>query len=295
MSQLLRSLRVRYFWRFSGLSPRDLLRLAKYFRMEAEWNESDELRENAGEFEQTIGIVNDLWRRKQIIHKRAGSCQQLYPVPVDTSAPFQIWSFAPSGNQVQRYEDTLIACFAEGGLIREGVRIPHADHNGVSVGLFLEYGKTRVILGGDVEGPGWEDACVDFAREGMSADAVKVSHHGSSTGYIEGLWERFAQRKKPIAVIVPYRRFSLPEEEAIEHIRPHAATVLLTCPFGPSGDAPPSTSSPPLKSRAAVHSCFRARPRRDAAGCGRWTLKFDAEGNCVNREYIDPAYELSRP
>ena len=292
MSQLLQSFPVRHFWRFSGLSARDLVRLTKYFKVDAERSGSDELIERANDFAHLMALVNERWRSKQTMHKRAGGCQQLYPVPADASTPFQIWSFAPSGNQVQKYEDALTACFAGDDLVLDRARLAHADHNGVSVGLFLEYGKTRVILGGDVEGPSWEDACVEFAAERMSADAVKVSHHGSSTGYIEGLWERFAQRKKPIAVIVPYRRFRLPQDEAIDHIRPHAETVLLTCPLGlvsgtTSGDIPS-----PVKSRAAIHARFHARPAPAVATCGRWTLVFDADGNCVRRECIPPAHEL---
>jgi hypothetical protein len=49
------------------------------------------------------------------------------------------------------------------------------------------------------------------------------------TGFIPGLWGDLAGRKKPIAVIAPYRRFQLPKRDALRHIGQHASKIMLTC------------------------------------------------------------------
>jgi beta-lactamase superfamily II metal-dependent hydrolase len=288
MSQLLEQLEVRHFWRFSGLAGRDLERLAQSLRMDAERSDVPELVRNADDFVHTMSLVKQKRGAKQLRQKTATGYQQLFPVPADETAPFQIWSFAPSGNQVARYEDALAACFTKEGRFR--VPLPQARHNWVSVGLLIRFGKTRVILGGDVEQSGWEDALCELQRQHLFADVVKVSHHGSETGYIHGLWENLAGRNKPIAVIVPYRRFQLPESAAINHIRPHVSKIMLTCEL--DAGTTPGAVRPPLRSRLFLRTRLKARPAPPDAGCGRCTLVYDGSGNCISSECVPPAHEL---
>jgi hypothetical protein len=216
--------------------------------------------------------------------------QQLYPVPLDPNSRFQIWSFAPSGDQVHRYEAALLNCFTVDGRFQS--QLPQSDHNAVSVGLLVEFGSTRVILGADVEGPSWDDVCRDFEPARMCADAVKVSHHGSSNGYIDGLWDTFSARKKPIAVIVPYRRFKLPSEHVIEHIRRYAARILISCSPSADSGSPAGAGGGSLKSRIALRTRFHARLEPAEDRCGRCSLCFDDAGNCVRQELIPPAHEV---
>jgi hypothetical protein len=159
----------------------------------------------------------------------------------------------------------------------------------VSVGLLITFGETRVILGGDVERAGWNDVRAELQSEHLAAHAVKVSHHGSETGYVPGLWEDLASGRKPIAVIAPYRRFRLPKAEAIDHIRPHVSKILLTC--GIEAAAIPGAVTEPLKSRLFLRTRLKARPATPAE-CGRCTLVYDASGNCINEECVAPAHKL---
>jgi hypothetical protein len=88
------------------------------------------------------------------------------------------------------------------------------------VGLIVVFGKTRVVQGGDVERAAWTDIRPEHNRDYFFVDAVKVPHHGSETGFIPGLWGDLAGRKKPIAIIAPYRRFRLPNRQPGRH-KPH--------------------------------------------------------------------------
>ena len=288
MSQLLERLIVKHFWRFAGLSGRDLRQLAQYLLIDAERSGSSELTENANDFVRTMALVNERRQGGHLRQKTATGFQQLYPVPADTSARFQIWSFAPSGNQVGHYENALAACFTEDGRFR--ARLPQAHHNAVSVGLLIRFGETQVILGGDIEQLGWNDVRQDLQRENLFANAVKVSHHGSETGYVPGLWKDLAGGKKPIAVIAPYRRFRLPKPDAISHIRPHVSKIMLTCEF--DAGTTPGAARPPLKSRLFLRTRLKAMPAPPDCGCGRCMLVFDSSGNCMRSECVAPAHEL---
>ncbi len=288
MSQLLEQLEVKHFWRFAGLAGRDLQRLALLLSVDAERSDDTELTHNADDFVKTMRLVNEKRSAKQLRQKTVTGYQQLFPVLADESASFQIWGFAPSGNQVAKYEESLTTCFTDDGRFRSP--LPQAHHNSISVGLIIRFGETQIVLGGDIERAGWQDAFAELQKHHLFADAVKVSHHGSVTGYIPSLWETLAGKKKPIAVIVPYRRFRLPKQTAIDHIRPYTSKIMLTCEF--DADTTPGPAKAPLKSRLFLRTRLKARPAPPETGCGICTLVYDRFGNCVLNECSFPAHEL---
>lgn len=289
MSQLLDHLAVKYFWRFAGLSGRDLRQLVKYLFLDAECSGVPEVAENANDFVRTMELVQERRKAGQLRQKTVSGYQLLYPVPADTSAQFQIWSFAPSGNQIGLYESALTSCFTQDG--RFQAQLPQAHHNAVSVGLIVQFGTTRVLLGGDVEQAGWGDVQEELRREHLFADAVKVSHHGSETGFLPDLWASLAGKKKPIAVIAPYRRFRLPKREALDHIGAHTSQILLTCAI--DAERTPGAVKQPLKSRLYLRTRIKARSAVADRRCGRCTLVFDLEGNCITTACIAPAFEVT--
>lgn len=286
MSQLLEHLKIMHFWRFAGISARDLILLTKYMLLYADRVDIEEERDSAKEFARTMELVNTLREKGQLHQKTAAGYQQLYPVPTNPSAQFQIWSFAPSGNQIASYESTLAASFDVGGDLLDEHPEPH--HNSVSVGLIVKFGVTRIILGGDVEKAAWSEVRREMRDDDLQADAVKVSHHGSETGYVDGLWKVLAGKKKPIAVIAPYRRFKLPKPDALDHIKGHASKIMLTCEV--EDDEIPAARKP-LKSRLHLRTKRKARPVPPESGCGRCMLRFDATGEVVT-ECLSPADEF---
>jgi len=288
MSQLLVHLKVRHFWRFPTVSARDLKLLAKYLVIDTERGDVAELKENASDFVRTMEIVKKLRDKKEIVQMMVTGHQQLYPVPFSQSTRFQVWSFAPHGNQQGNYEQTLFRSFTIDGQLQPNP--PNVSHNDISVGLIVSYGKTRVVLGGDVERTAWTDIRPQYQPEHFHVDAVKVPHHGSDTGYIPGLWSDFSGRKKPIAIIAPYRRFRLPKQDSLRHISEYASKVMLTC--GIDLGLAPCPAQPSLKSRMFLRARLNAKTPTPESECGRCSLYFDSEGNCIEEEYAGPAYEF---
>ena len=110
---------------------------------------------------------------------------------------------------------------------------PHTvNHNLASPAFLLTYGQTRLILGGDMEQEGWEEVCRECAssRVPLSCHFVKVSHHGSATGFIEGLYEKFGQDSLPVGVLTPFTRhkYPLPRREGLDHLCPRTESLWAT-------------------------------------------------------------------
>src|SRR5262249_35052784 len=107
MSHLLERLEVKTFWQFAGISGRDLRLLSKYLKVDADLGDSEDAAENANDFVRALASVRRKREAEQIREMNVTGYQQLYPVPHDASARFQISSFAPTGNQVGDYQRAL--------------------------------------------------------------------------------------------------------------------------------------------------------------------------------------------
>jgi hypothetical protein len=145
-----------------------------------------------------------------------------------TSSPaVRVVSIGASGGRILCYERTLAKCFDSDGefLAKE---LPSVNHNMVSGGLLVEYGQARIVLGGDIDTEAWEETVRNFPPERLASALVKVSHHGSTTGYCNGLWEILSPGRLAVAVITPYSSQGLPSAEGLAHISGEAKTTL--CP-----------------------------------------------------------------
>lgn len=294
MSQLLERFRVRCFWRPSAMSGQRLKWILKLALVGAQRSGHARVIEDAGELERIFAIVKR--RREQshepLIPKSAAVGTQLYPVPVDPRARFQIWAIAPSGSQTDRYEESLRMCFDDDGRVKD--RLPYARHNDISLALLIVFGKTRVILGGDVEESNWRDTTIEFGKAGLSCAGVKVSHHGSTNGYCDGLWKAFAADRKPVTVVTPFLRQKLPRREAIEHIETFSARIVTPYLSAVCPKEPPIPLSPkaPVKSRLALHDTLKTRPAVRSPGGGRCSFTFDDAGACIVSTLQPPAGDV---
>jgi len=239
--------------------------------------------ENADELHQIFTLLAKLRRRCKgpLKFKHAVLGQQLYPVPVDQNAHFQVWAMAPSGSATELYEDGIMRCF-DGDRLKE--ELPRSHHNLVSIGLLIIFRRTRIILGGDVERSGWADVVEEFGADKLVAHAVKVSHHGSSGAFDETVWRHHAADGKPLAIVTPFERFGLPEKNVMERIEAHASDVLITH-YAPYVRAHGCS----LETVAAIWDEFGARTASAAGDFGRCTLVFDGEGKCENPVLVAPA------
>ena len=76
-------------------------------------------------------------------------------------------------------------------------------------------------------GRGWQDVLKEHGPDELAAHFVKISHHGSTTGYCSGLWPTLCgqKKRKPIAALTPYKRFGLPDPEALDHIKEYVGEI----------------------------------------------------------------------
>ncbi len=292
MSQILAEFRVHSFWRFGGLSGKHFHKLVHYYQMEAHRGGTAEVKENANEFETIFGIVRNRRRdpapERHMAEEMVTSRQQLYPVPLDTNAEFQIWGLAPSGDRIGNYNDGFLKCFRGEKVVGQ---FPYEDHNIISVALLVQYGTTRVILGGDVANAGWDDVLRDFTADKLASHVIKVSHHGSSTSYTDCVWRLFAANSLSIAVVTPFWRHRLPDRGILDKIRSFAQETLTTClpaVFPPSRVLPLSVNAS-IGSRRAVANEMGMQPEPTIPHPGRCSFVFDNSGHCVEKKCEEPA------
>ncbi len=295
MSQLLEQLHVRSFWRPSAMSTKRLKWILQLALVDAKRSGYGEAIENADELERIFTLVKERGRRRHepLIPKVAALGTQLYPMPVNPEAHFQIWAIAPSGRQTEHYEQGIRRCFDDNRRVKD--RLPHGCHNEISLALLVVFGKTRIILGGDVEQQSWLDTLTEFDRRKLSGVCVKVSHHGSTNGYCPGLWEAFAAEKMPVAVVTPFQRHQLPRHDALEYISKFAAEIVTPylsaiCPQ----ELPiPLSVKAPVASRRALRNTFQARTRTRQVRMGYCHFTFDDQGTCMVNDLRPPAGSVS--
>lgn len=102
-------------------------------------------------------------------------------------------------------------------------------HNELSPALLIEYGQTRLLLGGDVEAEAWQELLEQ--RDGsLSCQFYKIPHHGSVNGFCDGLLERIAEGGSPVAVLTPFNRHwkPLPTVDGLDEYRKHFDAIYAT-------------------------------------------------------------------
>jgi hypothetical protein len=221
MSQLLKEFTVRQFWTFIGPDPQDISLLKNYFLAEAQQADRAVLKESAAE----LASIFDLVDRDRINRQTVISRRHMYPVPRDISLSVEISGLAPTDERARVYKNSLMkSLFKKPGAVQA---MPHAKHNTISVGLRITFGQARVVLGGDVEREAWATILGEQAPADLASHFVKISHHGSTTGYCPGLWAVLSSNgsSRPVAALTPYKRFKLPDPEALDEIRAHVRSI----------------------------------------------------------------------
>jgi hypothetical protein len=290
MSHLLqRFKKIRYFWRFPGLCPDEMLVL--YLHGDDEQFLDTWVTKDAAELRDVLRQVRQRRKRRgknKLKVKHGGLRKELYPegsVTGQAGPALEIVGLAPCDDCAEAYKEKLASCFDEDGRLMENSD-EQLPHNEISLGLLIRYGTTRVILGGDVERQNWQQALLEWPdRADLAAHGVKVSHHGSKTGYCKGLWAAFGAETRPVAVITPSICHRRPNPDAVTHIRKYASQILVT-----SAPATARTlglndliAAFGLKAGAALHQKLKKVRLRSAQPVGRCTLTFDFLGHVTAR------------
>lgn len=216
--------RVDRLWRWPGLDQPSYI---AYFTRLARTFSSDELRRRAfavGDlFEEHIRqFYQHRLGRPELTPFQTGNC--IYPVGPTTSTVEFIC--------VSPWEEPLLEFLH---MIKVGidptraVTHVHSKCNLVSGGFLVRYGKAQVLLGGDMEADNWRALRASSTFADIDPCVVKVSHHGSRTSCVDGMWgpTGFLSRRKPVAVITPWNR-TLPDWGVIDTIRSSGGQVYLT-------------------------------------------------------------------
>jgi len=294
MSHLLKCFPIKYFWRSAAMSGEHLRNLLKYLIVKA-WGDDYDIG-IANDLETTFELVNQKRKGGTLSVKHMSDIKRLYPFPVtlagnESPCDIEIWAIAPSSDHIERYQESLWKCFTKDGRLKP--RISSLRHNDVSAALLFRYGRTRVVLGGDVEKQNWSDTLSVLDNAELAAHAVKVSHHGSTTGYNENLWAVFSDEGKPVAIITPYRRHGLPTREAVGHIRKYTNRLITTCrsaiPFATDFDVWENYAP---KVKPAIEREFLSFHASRANKLGICSLAFDNHGNCISTKFVGAAGRL---
>lgn len=124
---------------------------------------------------------------------------------------------------------------------RTVIKPDRVQSNRTSLGLLIEYGSAQILLGGDMEDENWR-AWRAETGDVIRPCVVKVSHHGSSTGTIAGMWEKrgfFGSHEgvtdraaMPVCVVTPWRRGErsrqLPDRDVLEQIKNSGCRLVVT-------------------------------------------------------------------
>ncbi|MGE3821177.1 MAG: ComEC/Rec2 family competence protein [Isosphaeraceae bacterium] len=292
MTTLIDEFKPREFWRAGCLSPQHIKLVARYYRIAGISDGVAKFTKSSKELVGVYAKIREKAEANEVKVKRAQSLMTLYPDPAAMTGEFQIDCIAPSGSLAEHYEGAVWSCIDENNETVETLTRSH--HNNISLVLRLVYGKTRVLLGGDLEKQGWEEVVREYGAANLAACAVKVSHHGSPNGYCTGLWQHFAAQGKPVAVIAPSRTHKLPKPKAIQDIRDFTESVYATCDFDGGGVASPVRlpSKGPIESRLAMRDAFATTPKLPPTTKVGWcSMTFDDDGR-VKLDVTPPAHQL---
>jgi hypothetical protein len=150
----------------------------------------------------------------------------------ESARPLTVRSIAPWFRSIFAYTRDVCRTYE-----RRKITYGQPRANRASLGFVLTYGESQIVLGGDMEAANWQDYTRRTGGVSLTPTIVKVSHHGSSNGRIDGMWtaEGFfgGRASGALAVVTPWRTQkeqdrNLPEPAVIEEIRRAGFRVFET-------------------------------------------------------------------
>ncbi len=129
----------------------------------------------------------------------------------------EIWSLSPNDRNYAAFIRTIGSLMPTEGQSKR--RVPDPSPNEVAVVLWVRIENIVVLLGSDLERPGWIEILQSAERPTSKASAFKVPHHGSKNAHHPVVWTRMLE-PNPFAVLTPWRRggHALPTQSDVERI-----------------------------------------------------------------------------
>ena len=143
----------------------------------------------------------------------------------------EIWSLSPDDAAFRRFLKSV------GGLLpgvgQTKTRVSSLAPNEAAVALWIGIEDIAVVLGSDLEKPGWTGILESRERPAGVASAFKVPHHGSANADEQEVWKRMLEPAS-FAVLTPWRRGgrTLPGEDDVWRILSHTGNAYATARTG---------------------------------------------------------------
>ena len=139
----------------------------------------------------------------------------------------QIWSLSPSDSDFGLFLQNVGQLLPSDNETKR--RIQPLTPNKAAVVLLIMINKTAVLLGSDLERPGWLQILGADGRPNCKASVLKVSHHGSKNAHEDRIWKELLN-KTPIALLTPWQRGGreLPTKGDVLRIRQLADKAYIT-------------------------------------------------------------------
>ena len=129
----------------------------------------------------------------------------------------EIWSLSPSDSAFAKFLANLGQMVPTLGTAR--ARLSSLMPNDVAIASWVSVGDAAILLGADLERPGWVEILQSNTRPTGKAAVFKVPHHGSANAHEPRVWHEILQ-SNATTVLTPWQRGgrSLPKVEDVERI-----------------------------------------------------------------------------
>ena len=161
-------------------------------------------------------------------------------------------------------------------------RIPSLTPNKVSVVLWIRIGDAVLLLGSDMEKPGWVDILASTTRPTDKASVFKIPHHGSANADEPGVWQDMLETD-PWAILAPWRRGgqNLPRRRDVQRILSFTSNAYSTAPGNRRTTTPlqrdrvvaRTLRESGIKLRSVPMSNDAVRLRRPAGNQAQWRVE----------------------
>lgn len=216
------------FWLPDAMRCDSLKKIVLASYVDAKRYADDKASDQAKELQKIFELATKKSRKRGggLEFRFAGTQTHLFPSPLPTSPVFEAIAFSPCGSEKIQYENSLKLHFDNGVLKTD---TPNLRHNKISLGLIFRSKKFSVVLGADVEQKNWESAMKQFSPEWWeNVVMVKVSHHGSPTGYNSPFWDSSKNERRRIAIVTGYKSSGLPRQHVLRQIADRTKELYCT-------------------------------------------------------------------